>query len=149
MAEVSCETLVNGVYTEERIVVPTERDFTIDQDDLEQTASDVVQQLVFYGELFARMKAQLIRHEESLKRIYAGVAISLRETAEKTQQKLTENRLEELVLTSPAYVAAQTGLFQVREEALKAEAWWRSIQQKCEMIKVIGYRQSTEIKKLY
>ena len=123
-----------------------EKDFGINEEDLEGEACKQCQLMVHYGDLHANTRSIYMAEEERLKRVYAETAQLLREKAKADNEKVTENIINERVLSSSAYIVQQDAVQEARVRSMKADAWWRTLQQKAEMIKVVGYRQGMEMK---
>lgn len=131
------------------IELDTDSDFDINEDLIDKELSRQGQLMVQYGDLMAEMQAMLQRKEEEVKYFYSVTAAKFRSDAEKSGERLTEDKLKERVIKSDEY---QNALFQVhkcRADALKANNWWRSIVKKADMLNSLAYRQGQEIKKAY
>lgn len=132
----------------EKVSFDLHSDFTINDDDLEGEACKLGQLLVQYGDVYAKLKTQLTRQEEQLKQVAAITAQRIRKEAAENKEKVTENVVNERTLSDSYYVSFQGAVNRTRENYFRAESWWRSIQQKCDLVKMIGYRQKAEYTRL-
>lgn len=136
----------NGWEYEERAVNP-KQDFLIDEDNLNKCICDQGRLLVYYGEIYSCLKAELSRKEEKVKSTYAMIASVIRSKAAHDNVKMTEGKVTELVTIEPKYREAIKELDDIRYRYYHGEVWWRSIQQKSDLLYALAYRQSAEIKK--
>lgn len=123
-------------------------DFDIDEASLNAEICRMGQLLTRYGTLDAEQSANLKRMEEYAKLVKAQVAGAQRSQAEATHTKMTENKLEELVITSPHYQDALNKLHILRADAIKADHWWRAILKKAELLNAMAFRQNAELKRM-
>lgn len=119
-------------------------DFAINENELDTAACQIGQKMVMYGEIHAQLKTQLSRKEEEVKRVYSVIAGRLR-----IQGVKPNDAVKEQVQIDPDYQIAVLNREATRVDAIKAEAWWRTIQQVADLIRFLGYRQNIEIKKAY
>lgn len=126
----------------------TEADFAIDEGNLNLEICRMGQLLVRYGDLAAKMTANLKRKEEHVKYTQARVAGATRSAAEAAGTKMTEGKLAEKVTTDPQYQQALSELHILRADALKADHWWRSIVKKAELLNAMAFRQNAEIRRM-
>lgn len=126
----------------------TPTDFSIDEDSLNTEICRIGQLMVKYGDLAARMNANLKRKEENVKYIHSKVASMRRSSAEATGEKMTEGKLSEYVTVDDLYQQALLELHIMRADALRADHWWRSITKKADMLNALAFRQNAEIKRM-
>ena len=125
-----------------------EKDFSMDEGNLNVEICRMGQLLVRYGSLAAEQGANLSRVEEQVKLIKASVSAALRSQAEVTGTKITIPELADQVTLHPTYQQALSGLHILRADALKAEHWWRSMVKKTDLLNAMAYRQSAELKRM-
>jgi hypothetical protein len=126
----------------------TESDFSMDEENLNTEICRMGQHMVHYGDLAARMSANLKRKEENVKYVQARVAGAVRSSAEVSGTKLTEGKLTEQVTVDPQYQQALSELHILRADALRADHWWRSILKKADLLNAMAFRQNAEIKRM-
>lgn len=125
-----------------------QEDMNISEENLNGEACRVSQLLCQYGDAYAKLQAEQYRKEDHLKQLNAKIGLRERLKAQEEGAKLTEAKVAELIITDTAYQAAQASLNWTRFFALRAEKWWRAIQHKTDLIKMLGYRQNTEMKRM-
>lgn len=119
----------------------------MDDEQLENEACRMGQIMLLYGEAYAVKRAALLSQEDNVKKVYGAVSLTIRSRAEKEGIRITEDRIEQMTRTSEEYQTAVKDLNVARLESLRASAWWTTAQQKSDLIRMLGYRQSSEIKK--
>jgi hypothetical protein len=127
--------------------IPEERTFdlsqlSINEEKLSEEACAIGQSMVQYGEAYALLKSQLARKEEIVKRVAAQQALGYRKVGIKPNDAVKES-----VLIDATYIAAFNDCNTTRIHAMLAEAWWRTLLQKCDLIKMLGYKINTELKR--
>lgn len=125
-----------------------EKDFSMDEGNLNVEICRMGQLLVRYGSLAAEQGANLSRVEEQVKLTKASVSAALRSQAESSGTKLTVGELSDQVTLHPTYQQALSELHILRADALKAEHWWRSMVKKTDLLNAMAYRQSAELKRM-
>ena len=144
---IKVEVQTKDGYEEEYREVDLENHFLIDENQLEKHMCEQGLLLVYYGEIFSLLKAELSRKEEKVKSTYAIIASVVRSRAAHEGIKMTEGKVNELVLIEDRYQEALRELDDARYRYYHGETWWRSIQQKSDLLYALAYRQSAEIKK--
>ena len=140
----------NWAWTQEKIEV-NEKDFLINEADLDGEAVRLGQLIVLYGAYYASARTTLVRHENEVKRVYAIEAGKLRSGVEigSETRKFTEGRIKEEVEGSNVYQAAVHSSINARGDSLRADTWWKAINTKAELLKMLGYRDKSEMKNAY
>ena len=129
-------------------VYDTIKDFSIDENNLNYEICRMGQLMVQYGDLAARMEANLKRKEESVKYVQARIAGAERSQAEASGTKMSENKLVELVTVNAQYQQILSELHVLRADALKAKHWWASIIKKADLLNALTFRQNAELKRM-
>jgi hypothetical protein len=125
-----------------------EKDFSIDESNLNGEICRMGQLLVRYGGIDAEQNANLRRKEENAKLVRARVSGALRSDAEANGKKMTVQALEDETLQHASYQQALTELHILRAAAIKADHWWRSIVKKTDLLNAMAFRQNAEIKRM-
>lgn len=125
-----------------------EKDFSMDEGNLNTEICRMGQLLVRYGSLAAEQGANLSRVEEQVKLTKASVSAALRSQAESNGTKITIPELADQVTLHQTYQTALSELHILRADALKAEHWWRSIVKKSDLLSAMAYRQSAEMRRM-
>jgi len=137
-----------GVWTPQYETFDTERDFTIDDENLDGEISRIGHLLCRYGTIAAEQNANLRRKEEWVKTVEAQVSIDLRKAAEQAGTKVTEPQLKAQTIVHPKYQAALAATHVLRADSDKADHWFRSLMKKADLLHSIGFRQSAEIRRM-
>jgi hypothetical protein len=145
MKSIIIEELVPGVdgtvgYAPS-VIAANDRDFQIDDTSIEKELIVLPSLMAFYGDIHAQAQTQLARKEEAAKYVYHLISSKLR-----AQEKLTENGLKDKVMVASEYQIAVKELLSARDSAKHAESWWRTIQEKGNILRTISNRQMTEMK---
>lgn len=117
-------------------------DFKINETAIEEELANVVAKIAYYGDIHSQAQAQLSRKEEQVKYVYHKISTEIRQSVE----KLTENGIKDRVMVHPDYQYALAELNQIEESAKRAEVWWRTIQEKANILRTISNRQMTELR---
>jgi hypothetical protein len=123
------------------------RHFNVDAENLEEEACKVGGTMSYYGDLFAEAQAYLAECEEARKQIYSQMYLQVYEDTK--EKKLTVAQAESIAMRAPSYREAMSKEIHAKRLAAQASVYWRVAQKKAEMINMLGYRQSAEIKKGY
>lgn len=126
----------------------TEKDFSMDEQNLNSDICKMGQLMVKYGSLAAEQAANLSRKEEHVKLIKASLSGALKSQAEVDGAKLTIPDLSDKVTVHPTYQQALSELHVLRADSLKADHWWRAIVKKADLLTSMAYRQSAELKRM-
>ncbi len=126
----------------------TEKDFSMDQDNVTADICRMGQLMVKYGTLAAEQSANLSRKEEYVKVVKASLSAALKSQAETTGDKLTIPDLSDKVTVHSTYQQALSELHILRADSLKADHWWRAIVKKADLLTSMAYRQTAELKRM-
>jgi len=137
-----------GVWTPEYEVFDVEKDFSIDDDNLDGEISRMGHLLCRYGTVAAEQNANLKRKEEYAKTMEAQVSIDLRKAADTAGTKVTEPQLKAQTIVHPKYQAALASSHVLRGDSAKADHWFRSLMKKADLLHSMGFRQSAEIRRM-
>jgi len=139
----------NGwVWQPQQETFDLQKDFSIDEENINGEICRMGQLLVRYGSVAAEQEANLKRKEEYAKLVYAQVSGANRSNFEKEGVKVTDSKLSETVIQSDEYQRALANLHVLRADAVKSEHWWRSIIKKAELLNALAFRQNAEIRKM-
>lgn len=126
----------------------TEKDFAIDEENLNYEVCRQSQLAVRYGSIAAEQESNLARKDEYVKLVYAQVSAAYRSQLEAKGERPTSDRLKELTIADPNYQNALSALHLLRADSVKADHWWRVIMKKADLIQTLTYRQNVEIKRM-
>jgi len=136
-----------GVTFTNVVVQMNPDDFKIDENNIDAELSNLGVQLYEYGQLYAELKGELARKEDRSKQTYAIRAQFFRNASVGVTPRMTDANLKEQVECDKDYQTAQENLQLTRLYCLMAENWWRSMQQKSDLVKALCYKQKAEIQK--
>jgi len=138
-------------YTIEVNGVPFEIDtghFNIDETDLPGEACRIGQLLCYYADFLAAAKTFLFNSEETVKAIFSASYVDKKRNWPE-KERATEEYVKNLVAVEPTYRQAVNTENQAKSVTIRAEALWRAIQKKADLINMLGYSKSAELKKGY
>ena len=76
----------------------------------------------------------------------ALIAVTFREDCVRANKKITENAVTEHVHSHPDYLHAVSERTRTTAISALTYSWWAAVQTRAEMLRLIGFRQNTEIK---
>ena len=130
----------------ESVDVDPDNELKIDENNLETEACRQIQLMVEYGRIWAITKASALKADSEIKITEALIASAFRSNCAELNRKTTEGGVVEYVQSHPDYLAAIQDKINASVISSLAYSWWITVQQRAEMLKLIGYRQNTEIK---
>ena len=128
------------------LTLDPEVDVQIDENNTEAEACRQVQLMVEYGRAYALSKSMALRADSNIKITEAVIGATYREDCAKAGKKVTEGGIEEHVHSHPDYIEAIEERTRTSAISALTYTWWATVQQRADMLKLIGYRQNTEIK---
>ena len=138
--------LEHPVGNVEFVEVDPDNDLMIDENNLEAEACRQIQLMVEYGRIWSVTKSASLAADGEIKITEAIVAAAFRQDCAKMGKKVTEGAITEHVQSHPDYIQAIQSRVNASVIAALTYSWWATVQQRAEMLKLIGYRQNTEIK---
>jgi hypothetical protein len=145
MAKVQLK-LENTMGQQETMELDPDSELKIDENNLEGEACRQIQLMVEYGRAWALTKAQVLRAEGEIKITEALLSSEFRSKAISEGKKVTEGAVEGYIQGHPKYIQAIQDRLTASVLSSLTYSWWATVQQRAEMLKLIGYRQNTEIK---
>lgn len=122
-----------------------EKDFSIDPDNLDGELCRIGQLLCEYGDIYAELKANLARVETQKERVYNYYALWYRDP-ENFPGKPTEGKIAELVKSTDGYTEVTDKLNNVKLNYAKIENFFKSLNQKADVLKTLCYKNSAELR---
>jgi len=130
-----------------KIVTIDPNDFSIDEANLEGELCNAGVLLCYYGDLAAELDAKASNMKNLVDEARGLECINLRN--QNSGKKLTENMLEELIVSSKAYQVLRSTLVNAQKEALKAQNLFRAMNQRVECLKALSYRTGRQEKNAF
>lgn len=134
------------VWVPQAIEVELGDDFEVNDTDLSAELCRLGPLMLKYGELSAKLRAQQKRKEEQLKTEEARCSHALRQAAQANNEKTTEAKLAEQVRINPNVQNLLHQLDMSRNDAMRADHWWRSMAKKADLVQSLVYQSRAEIK---
>lgn len=129
----------------EDVVLNTEIDCGIDDDNIDAELSRMGQILAEYGVHFAELRGQLAIDETAASRMVAYYDLWFRDPANYSG-KITEGKIKSLVISQPAVILVGDKVNQTKVHLFKVENLYRSLYQKADCLKALAYKHRVEIK---
>jgi hypothetical protein len=139
------DELVGNEYVPKKIELTLDKDFSIDETNIDGELCMAAKRMVYYGNLSAELGAQSSRDKDKVDRIYAELDIHTR--TKYAGEKLTEGKINAIILQTPGYVAAREKQTASAMYQSKAENFFRSQQRRVDCITALAYKQRAEINK--
>lgn len=135
-------TLNSWMVTEVKLDVDS--DFSIDDTNMDGELCRIGQLLAKYGEVQAKLRAQLSRHENDVEVTYSREAQKIRSN---TQVKTTEKGVEEQVTLEPSYQAALLRLSETQKDSLMVDNFFKAIMKKADALNALTYFRKEEYRR--
>ena len=129
----------------EEVKLDTERDFGIDDENIDAELCRMGQILCEYGGFFAELRAQLVKDETDESRVKDYYDLWFR-NPDNYKEKVTETKIKSLVGSQPAVQAAGDKVNATKGYLFKIENFYRSLYQKADCLKCLAYKHRVEIK---
>jgi len=127
-----------------RLIEINSDDFSIDEMNIESELCKAGVLLCYYSDLAAELDAKAANLKNKADEVRGKQAIELRKVH--TGSRLTENMLDEMIVTSPGYQTIRSLLVEAQKEAFKASNLFKSMNQRVECLKALSYRQGKQEK---
>lgn len=139
------DELAGNEYVPKKIILTLEKDFSIDETNIDGELCMAAKRMVYYGNLSAELQAQAARDKDGVERCYAELDIKTREKM--LGEKTTEGKINAIILTDPKYIGVQEKHTASCMYQGKAENFFRSQQRRVDCITALAYKQRAEINK--
>lgn len=125
----------------QKIVTIDPDDFSIDEANLDGELCRAGTLLCYYGDLVAELEAKSSNLKSRLDEVRSIQAIVIRASYVQKNTKLTENMLDEIIISIEDHRDARVKLINAQKEASKAANLFKAQFQKVECLKALAYRQ--------
>lgn len=147
MVEIQVERPTAEGFKSVTVALNTEKDFGIDEDNLDAELCRMGQILCEYGEIFGELRAQLARDETIESRWRDAQDLEERKRpAPKGKKSPTEAKIKALVNGHEHVRAAEDKVNHTKRNLYKAENFYRSLHRKCDCLQALTYKHNREIK---
>jgi hypothetical protein len=141
MISLLIEVVIEGAWVPQPRAFNTEEDFKLDENNVDGEACAVGQQLLWYGDAMAELKAEVARKKEVVERIHAVLFAQ----AKATDVKATVDAIKATITNDPGYQTARNELLASEANLIRVETWYRSLNKKVDCLVMLGYKQRKEI----
>ncbi len=135
------EVVEDGEWVPRARAFDTEKDFALDENNVDGEACSVGQQLLHYGDAMAELKAEVARKKEVVERTHALLFLK----AKSEMDKPTVDNIKASIVGDAAYQAARNTLLASEANLIRLETWYRSLNKKIDCLVMLGYKQRKEI----
>lgn len=125
--------------------VSEEKDFTINEDDINGELCRAGAILAFYANLAADLKAQSQTFKSRIELVESEASQKIRAEAIRTGNKLTEGGIRERVVVDPERIKALEEYNIAERDSLKAEYLFKTQQKKLDCLIALTYKHKAEI----
>lgn len=119
----------------------TEEDFHLDENNVDGELCGVGQQLLYYGDAYSDLKAEVARKKETVDRYYAVLDARFRNELDKP----TEGKIKSAIVNDPDYQQARNQELASTANLIKVETWYRSLNKKVDCLQALAYKQRREL----
>jgi len=126
--------------------VNTEKDFNIDEFNIETEMCKVGTLLRFYADLASDANMRSAQAKDQRDRVYAAASIGIRLHLSENKEKATNDAVKEKVLLNETYQQAQERYLLEERDAKKSDLYFRSMKAKTDTLIALSYHQRTVIK---
>lgn len=123
------------------ILVRTETDFEVHEDNLDLDLSRQGKLLCFYGEQAASFEALAKNAKAELDRVYAHADLEIRADAANAKDRITESQVKSKITVRIDYQEAMTNYIDAQKNADTVENLWRAMNGKTGLIRTLSDRQ--------
>jgi len=120
--------------------------FSIDPADLDRAMCIIGNHLVECGTIEAELRIEVARKEAALEKLEADKDSEIRMGAKSSGDKMTENRVKNMIISSPDYSAAIASLHESTKNANIMRWVMVALQKKADCLLSMSYRETKMIK---
>jgi hypothetical protein len=142
MPDLLIEIVENGEWVPRARNFDTENDFRLDENNVDGELCKMGQQLLWYGDAYAELKAEAARKKEVTERVSA--ALDARHRA--AMDKPTEGKIRSAVLNDENYMNARNAELASTANLIRVETWYKSLNKKIDCLQALAYKQRIELK---
>jgi len=135
------------VWTPYRYSFSPETDFSIDPENLDGEICGVGMLIHKYGDAHSRLQAQAERHKRDVETVYAELLLSYRTVLLNQGEKTTVELLKSHIITDDQYRAVVAAYINTLRYYNLADAWWKNILKKADLLQSLAYKLGSEIKR--